>query len=108
VGFRLEHGRETITVAAALARWAAALSPVVTDDYLAVKREEAEADDATITEAGGLVLVRARGAATHTELLVVDIDRALRAPPALLAEPLEVTTIMSYPARRGLFCPVVV
>ena len=108
VGFRLEHGRETITVAAALARWAAALSPVVTDDYLAVKREEAEADDATIIEAGGLVLVRARGAATHTELLVADVDRALRAPPALLAESLEVTTIMSYPARRGLFCPVAV
>jgi GNAT superfamily N-acetyltransferase len=108
VGFRLEHGRELITVAAALARWAAALSPVVTDDYLAVKREEAEADGATIIEAGGLVLVRARGAATHTELLVADIDRALRAPPALLADSLEVTTIMSYPARRGLFCPVVV
>jgi len=108
VGFRVEHGRETITVAAALARWAAATSPVVTADYLAVKREEAEADGATISEADGLLLVRARGAATHTELLVADIDRALRAPPALLEESLEVTTIMSYPSRRGLFCPVVV
>ncbi len=108
VGFRVEHGRGTMTVAAALARWAAAVSPVITADYLAVKREEAEADGATVTEADGLVLVRARGAATHTELLVVDVDRALRAPPALLAEPLEVTTIMSYPSRRGLFCPVVV
>jgi hypothetical protein len=106
VGFRVEHGRETITVAAALARWAAALSPVVTADYLAVKREEAEADGATITETDGLALVRARGAATHTELLVADIDRALRAPRAMLAESLEVTTIMSYPSRRGLFCPV--
>ncbi len=108
VGFRVEHDRETITVAAALARWAAALSPVVTAAYLAVKREEADADGATITEADGLVLVRARDAATHTELLVSDVGRALRAPPALLAESLEVTTIMSYPARRGLFCPVVV
>ena len=108
VGFRVEHVRETISVAAALARWAAAASPVVTDDYLAVKREEAAADGATITEADGLMLVRARGAATHTELLVADVDRARRAPMALLAEPLEVTTIMSYPSRRGLFCPVVV
>jgi hypothetical protein len=106
VGFRVEHGRETITVAAALARWAAALSPVVTADYLAVKRKEAEADGATTTEADGLVLVRARGAATHTELLVADVDRALRAPKAMLAESLEVTTIMSYPSRHGLFCPV--
>ena len=73
-----------------------------------MKREEAEADGATFTEADGLVLVRARGAATHTELLVADIDRALRAPPTLLAESLEVTTIMSYPSRRGLFCPVAV
>jgi GNAT superfamily N-acetyltransferase len=108
VGFRVEHGRETITVAAALARWAAALSPVVTDDYLAAKREEAAADGASIAEADGLVLVRARGAATHTELLVADVDRALRASPALLAESLEVTTIMSYPLRHGLFCPVMV
>jgi hypothetical protein len=73
-----------------------------------VKREEAEADSGTITEADGLVLVRARGAATHTELLVADVDRALSAPTALPAELLEVTTIMSYPSRRGLFCPVVV
>lgn len=108
VGFQVEHGRETITVAAALARWAAAAAPVVTAEYLAVKREEAEADGAAVTEAGGLALVRARGAASNTELLVVDVDLALRAPPALLAEPLEVTTIMSYPSRRGLFCPVVV
>jgi GNAT superfamily N-acetyltransferase len=106
VGFRVEHGRETITVAAALARWAAALSPVVTTDYLAVKREEAAADGATIAEADGLALVRARGAATHTELLVADVDRARCAPTALLAESLEVTTIMSYPARLGLFCPI--
>jgi hypothetical protein len=106
VGFQVEHARETITVAAALTRWAAALSPVVTAGYLAVKREEADADGATITEVDGLVLVRARGAATHTELLVSDVRRALRAPPALLAESLEVTTIMSYPSRRGLFCPV--
>lgn len=108
VGFQVEHGRETITVAAAIARWAAAVSPVVSAGYLAVKREEADADGATVSEADGLVLVRARGSASHTELLVTDTDRALGAPPALLAEPLEVTTIMSYPSRRGLFCPVVV
>lgn len=108
VGFQVEHSRETITVATALARWAVAVSPVVTADYLEAKREEAEADGATITEADGLVLVRAPGAATHTELLVTDADRALRAPPALVAESLEVTTIMSYPSRHGLFCPVVV
>ncbi len=70
VGFVVEHGRETITVAAALARWAAALSPVVTAGYLAVKREEAEADGAMTTEADGLVLLRAGGAVAHTELLV--------------------------------------
>jgi GNAT superfamily N-acetyltransferase len=106
IGFEVEHARETITVAAALARWAAALSPVVTADYLAVKHEEAAADGATITASDGLVLVRARGAATHTELLVADVDRALRAPRTILAESLEVTTIMSYPSRRGIFCPV--
>jgi hypothetical protein len=106
VGFRVEHGRETITVAAALSRWAASTSPVVTAGYLAVKREEAEADGATVTETEGLVLVRAREAASYTELLVVDVDKALGAPPELLAEPLEVTTIMSYPSRRGLFCPI--
>jgi len=108
VGFVLEHGRETITVAEALRRWAAAPAPVVTAGYLAVKREEAAADGAAITEADGLVLLRARGSASHTELLVTDLERALQAPAGLLAQPLEVTPIMSYPLRRGLFCPIVV
>jgi len=108
VGFELEHGREIVTVAAALDRWAAALSPAVSAGYLAVKREEAAADGASITESGGLVLIRDRGSAVHTELLVTDLEQARLAPEALLARPLEVTTIMSYPARLGLFCPVVV
>ncbi len=107
-GFDLEHGRETVTTAAALDRWAAALSPVVSAGYLAAKREEAEADGASVTEVCGLMLISDRGSAAHTELLVTDLERARLAPPALLAQPLEVTTIMSYPARLGLFCPVVV
>ena len=108
VGFVLEHGRETITVAEALRRWGAAPAPVITAGYLAVKREEAEADGAEITEADGLVLLRACGSATHTELLVTDLERALRAPAGLLADLLEIIPIMSYPVRRGLFCPIVV
>jgi len=108
VGFRVEHGREIVPVGAALDRWAAALSPVVSAGYLAVKCEEAAADGASITESGGLVLIRDRGSAVHTELLVTDLEQARRAPAALLARPLEVTTIMSYPVRLGLFCPVVV
>ncbi len=89
VGFVLEHGRETITVVEALRRWAVAPAPVVTAGYLAVKREEAEADGASVVEADGLVLLRARGSAAHTELLVVDLGRARRAPARLLAELLE-------------------
>jgi len=108
VGFVLEHGRETITVAEALRRWAAAPAPIVTAGYLAVKREEAAADGAFVTEADGLVLLRARGSGPHTELLVIDLERALQAPAGMLVEQLEVTPIMSYPVRRGLFCPIVV
>jgi GNAT superfamily N-acetyltransferase len=107
-GFVLEHGRETITVAEALRRWAAAPAPVVSAGYLAVKREETSADGAAITEADGLVLLRARGSAAYTELLVTDLERALQAPAGLLAEPLEIIPIMSYPGRRGLFCPIAV
>ena len=108
VGFVLEHGREIITVAEALRRWGAAPAPVVSARYLAVKREEAAADGAFVTEADGLVLLRARGSGPHTELLVIDLERALQAPAGLLAEPLELIPIMSYPVRRGLFCPIVV
>ena len=108
VGFVLEHGRETITVAEALRRWAAAPTPIVTAGYLAVKREEAAADGAVITEADGLVLLRARGSVAHTELLVTDLERALQAPARLLADSLEVAPVMSYPSRRGLFCPILV
>jgi hypothetical protein len=108
VGFALEHGRETVTVAEALARWSAGLAPIVTPAYRAEKVEEAVADGAFVTEAGGLLLIRARESATHTELLVTDLERARLAPAELLAQLLEITPIMSYPARRGLFCPVVV
>lgn len=107
-GFVLEHGRETVTVSEALRRWAAAPAPVVGAGYLAVKREEAEADGAAIVAADGLVLLRARGSASYTELLVTDLERALQAPAELLAASLEVIPIMSYPVRRGLFCPIVV
>jgi hypothetical protein len=61
-----------------------------------------------VTEAEGLVLVRARGAAAYTELLVTDVGLARGASPGLLAGTLETPPIMSYPTRRGLFCPVVV
>jgi len=107
-GFALEYGRETITVAEALRRWAGAPAPVVGAGYLAVKREEAEADGAEIVAADGLVLLRARGSEPYTELLVTDLGRALQAPADLLAARLEVIPIMSYPVRRELFCPIVV
>lgn len=106
VGFAVEHGRDVLTVGEALERWAAGLVPVVTPRYLGERLEEAEADGAGLTRADGLVLIRARGSEAHTELLVTDPERARTADPALLAEPLELITIMSYPGRVGLFCPI--
>jgi hypothetical protein len=61
-----------------------------------------------ITAADGLMLLRARGSVAHTELLVTDLERALQAPARLLADSLEVAPVMSYPSRRGLFCPILV